>query len=271
VHSIIGVHPNFARSRRPPWRGKIRGKTVRVVQELFEELFFHGLSSFVVNNAISANIIIERASREGEIMGDGRIQQPKKRSRAPKVRPGRGGYPDNLVSEALTSPEALEELCDHYVPRIYNFVLRRVGRVQDAEDITSIVFEKVILNLRSFDESRASFSTWIYRIATNCVTDYYRSKGRKRESSLDDEAMGLRHPGDAGLQSADLHVALLDLLRQLPPRYREAVALRYFAGMRVQEVAETLGITESAASKRILRGLDELRRLAAGGPLEELM
>ncbi len=186
--------------------------------------------------------------------------------------PGRAGAgPDGLVGDALTSPEALEELCDYYIPRIYNFVLRRVGTVEDAEDITSIVFEKVILNLRSFDESRAAFSTWIYRIATNCVTDFYRSKGRKRESSLDGEAESGRPAGDSGLQGADLHIALLDLLRQLAPRYREAVALRYFAGMKVQEVAETLGISESAASKRILRGLDELRRLSLGGPLEELM
>jgi RNA polymerase sigma-70 factor (ECF subfamily) len=205
-------------------------------------------------------------------MGDGRIQQQRKRSRALKVIPGRAeGPPDHLVSEALTSPEALEELCDYYIPRIYNFVLRRIGAVEDAEDVTSIVFEKVILNLGSFDESRAAFSTWIYRIATNCVTDFYRSRGRRRESSLEGEANSARLAGDSGLQGADLHIALLDLLGQLAPRYREAVALRYFAGMRVQEVAETLGISESAASKRILRGLDELKRLSAGGPLDELM
>lgn len=205
-------------------------------------------------------------------MGDGRIHQQRNKSRALKVIPGQAqASPDGLVGDALTSPEALEELCDYYIPRIYNFVLRRVGTIEDAEDITSIVFEKVILNLRSFDESRAAFSTWIYRIAMNCVTDFYRSKGRKRESSLDGEAVSGRPAGDSGLQDADLHIALLDLLRQLAPRYREAVALRYFAGMRVQEVAETLGISESAASKRILRGLDELRRLSMGGPLEELM
>ena len=60
--------------------------------------------------------------------------------------------------------------------------MKRVGNVQDAEDITSIVFEKVVSNLASFDESRASFTTWIYRIAMNSVTDFYRSRGRRKES-----------------------------------------------------------------------------------------
>jgi RNA polymerase sigma-70 factor (ECF subfamily) len=156
------------------------------------------------------------------------------------------------------------------VPKIYNFILKRVGGVQDAEDITSIVFEKVIVNLETFDESRASFTTWIYRIATNSVTDFYRSKGRRRESSLDDEPAGEAFRAEDDLERADLYMVLLELMKQLPAKYQEAVSLRYFMGLRVQEVAETLGITESAASKRILRGLDELKRLAEGGPLDSL-
>jgi RNA polymerase sigma-70 factor, ECF subfamily len=208
----------------------------------------------------------------GDFMVIERIQQRNKRSGIIKVISGDvDGFPDRMVHQALTSPEVLEELCRHYVPRIYNYVLRRVGSVQDAEDITSTVFEKVIGNLQSFDESRASFSTWIYRIATNTVTDHYRSRGRKRESSLDDDMVQAGLAGEAGLERTELYIGLMELVEQLPVKYREAIALRYFAEMRVQEVAETLQITESAASKRILRGLDELKRLAAGGPLEELM
>ena len=204
-------------------------------------------------------------------MVNGRIQQPRKRTRALRVVPGQAGFVDSLAAEALASPEALEELCDHYAPRIYSYVLKRVGRVQDAEDLTSLVFEKVIGNLGSFDKSRASFSTWIYRIATNCITDYYRSRGRRKEDPIEDEAPGGVAAADSDLERMELHVALLDLLQQLPAKYRDAIALRYFAQMRVLEVARALNITESAASKRILRGLDELRALSRGGPLEELL
>lgn len=200
-------------------------------------------------------------------MEQGRIQQPGKRPGLRIVR-GEGGV-EALVAEALESREALEELCGLYMTRIYNYVLKRVGMVQDAEDVTATVFEKVVVNLTSFNPAKASFSTWIYRIATNCVTDHYRSRGRRRESALEDESMP--DQWEAGFERKDLYLGLLELLRKLPPKYREALALRYFANMRVQEVAETLGITESAASKRVLRGLEELRRVAGGGPLEELM
>jgi len=175
-----------------------------------------------------------------------------------------------LVREAASSGEALEKLCAHYIPKIYNFILKRVGNVQDAEDLTSAVFEKVVTNLESFDEAKASFTTWVYRIAINSVTDFYRGSGRRRATSLDDEsAFEVSHPAD-DIDRADLHMVLVDLMKQIPRKYQEAVTLRYFWGLKVAEVADTLGITESAASKRILRGLDELKRLAEGGPLDAL-
>jgi RNA polymerase sigma factor (sigma-70 family) len=203
-------------------------------------------------------------------MADGRIQ-PRNRAPGLRVIEGQAGVTGALVREALVSTEALERLCDLYIVKIYNFILKRVGNVADAEDVTSVVFEKVIVNLESFDESRASFTTWIYRIAMNSITDFYRSRGRRRESSLETGAgLELARAADE-VERADLYIALVDMLRRLPAKYQEAVTLRYLAGMRVQEVAETLGITESAASKRILRGLDELRRVAEGGPLDSLL
>jgi RNA polymerase sigma-70 factor (ECF subfamily) len=203
-------------------------------------------------------------------MPDGRIQ-PKKGAGVLRVVDGQGSLPESLVREAATSADALELLCDHYIPKIYNFILKRVGSVPDAEDITSIVFEKVVVNLGSFDETRASFTTWIYKIAANSVTDFYRSKGRRKESSLDDDAAGAVADEGDELERADLYMVLIDLMKKLPPKYAEALSMRYFAGMRVQEVAATLGITESAASKRILRGLEGLRQLAEGGPLDRLI
>jgi len=203
-------------------------------------------------------------------MPDGRIQ-PKKGTGVLRVVDGQGSLPESLVRDAATSADALERLCDHYIPKIYNFILKRVGSVPDAEDITSIVFEKVVVNLGSFDETRASFTTWIYKIAANSVTDFYRSKGRRKESSLDDDAAGAVADEGDELERADLYMVLIDLMKKLPPKYAEALSMRYFAGMRVQEVAATLGITESAASKRILRGLEGLRQLAEGGPLDRLI
>ena len=204
-------------------------------------------------------------------MTDGRIEKREERKREFVVIPGKSEPEEALVREAITSPEALEELCDLYVPRIYNFVLKRVGKVQDAEDVTSTVFEKVLLNLGSFDGRKASFSTWIFRITINTVTDYYRGRARRRETSLEDSGFEVLLEGDSGVERLGSYLAVLDLLAGLPPKYQEALSLRYFGGLKVLEVAEVLGISETAASKRILRGLEELRRIASTGALDGLL
>lgn len=178
---------------------------------------------------------------------------------------------DFLIEEASASPMALERLCDLYIPRIYGYVLKRVGKVPDAEDITSIVFEKVLLNIDTFDRTKASFSTWIYRIALNSVTDFYRVRGRKKEHSLEEIPVNPGFEEPDGIERLDTYMALVELLGELPHKYQEALTLRYFGEMSVLEVAETLRISETAASKRILRGLDKLRKLAATGPLEEFL
>lgn len=195
---------------------------------------------------------------EKENKGDARFQEDKARESL-------------LVSEAVSSPEALEELCDLYIPKIYGYVLKRVGKVPEAEDITSTVFEKVLVNLRSFDGNKASFSTWIYRIAMNCITDYYRVRGRKKELSIEDDPSSRALTADSGLERLDTYMVLVEMLRELPSKYQEALTLRYFGGMSVLEVAEVLDISETAASKRILRGLDRLRKKADGGPIQEMI
>jgi RNA polymerase sigma-70 factor, ECF subfamily len=202
-------------------------------------------------------------------MPDKRIKS--KENREFVVIPGRAQPPDSLAREAMTSPEALEELCDHYIPKIYNYILKRVGKVHDAEDVTSIVFEKAISNLGSFDSRKASFATWLYRIAANAVTDFYRSRGRRKETHLEDDRVTGKQASGGEIERLDLYLVMVELIEELPPKYKESVTLRYFAGLKVQEVAEVLNITESAASKRILRGLAELRKLAGGGPLEEML
>lgn len=206
-------------------------------------------------------------------MREERIKGPEEKAIRFTVIPGELRPEDTLAKEALASPEALERLCDLYIPKIYGYVLRRVGTVADAEDITSTVFEKVIANLGAFDENRASFATWIYRISTNCLTDFYRARGRKRETSLEEAHSGtsLEYASGGDFEGLHSYMALVELMGRLPRKYQEALALRYFAGMSVGEVADTLEITETAASKRILRGLEGLRKMARGGALEELL
>src|SRR5258708_6240224 len=88
-----------------------------------------------------------------------------------------------LVEKAKCDAQAFGKLFDLYYPKIFGFTLRRIGNVDAAKDITSAVFVKVLHNIRAF-RWKSSFSSWIYRIATNEVNDFFRKK-QKSPFSLD--------------------------------------------------------------------------------------
>ena len=89
---------------------------------------------------------------------------------------------ESLVREAKNlDREALSELCVYFYPRIYRYVFYRVGTRQDAEDITSEVFVRMV---RSLNTQKGSFQAWLFRIASNLVIDHYRRSARQKKALL---------------------------------------------------------------------------------------
>lgn len=83
----------------------------------------------------------------------------------------------------ISSTQGFEQMYEKFFPKIYNYVFYQILSKEDTEDIVSTVFMKVARNAQNYDESKATLSTWIYRIAKNTLIDYYRA--RKNEYSLD--------------------------------------------------------------------------------------
>ena len=81
----------------------------------------------------------------------------------------------NLVARAKEGEaEAFGLLYDFYMPRIYRFVLFKVGRREEAEDLTQGVFLKAWEHVEAYESRGYPFSSWLYRIARNTVTDHHR-------------------------------------------------------------------------------------------------
>ena len=91
--------------------------------------------------------------------------------------------------------EAANELISHYYQEIFAYAFRQTGDQELAMDLTQEIFLSVLRGIGGFDERKAGFRTWLYRIASNRITDYYRSslyrqRGREvplhREGKQDD-------------------------------------------------------------------------------------
>jgi len=168
------------------------------------------------------------------------------------------------VEEALRDARAFERLYNLYFPRVYAYVSYRVGRVQDTEDLVADTFLKAVTGLRKFQWRReGSFASWLFRIAHNAVTDYYRQIGRCDEPlPLDDLPQlvsGTLRPEDMVLQN-EKFAHLRHLIATLPPRRQEVITLKFFGELRNSEIAGVLGLDERTVASHLCRGIEDLHR-----------
>ncbi len=169
-----------------------------------------------------------------------------------------------LLKKARQDPAAFKALYDHYFPRVYAYVSYRVGRVQDVEDLVADTFLRVVEGLDEFRwRGEGSFAAWLFRIAHNLVSDFYRrGRGSEEIVPLDElpelEASNLL-PADVVLQE-EKFAYLRRLIGTLPPRRQEVITLKFFGGLRNKEIAALLGLDERTVASHLCRGVKELYR-----------
>jgi len=157
--------------------------------------------------------------------------------------------------------EAFAALYDEHVERVYGFFGYRLGRREDAEDLTQATFERALKAWRRFDPRRASTATWLLAIARNLLIDHgRRERARTERLAEPDELEKLRDRGDAAA-APDLGVSpeLERALAALSGRDREVIALRFGAELTGPEIAELTGLSVANVQQILSRSLRRLR------------
>ena len=162
-----------------------------------------------------------------------------------------------LVEAAQRDRAAFDKLYDRYFDQIYSYVYYHCGNREQAEDITAATFQRGLEDLPNFRWRGVPYSAWLYRVAGNLLSRDRRrpawlelQEGRVDEAEEEPDAAWLRRE-----QSSELH----DAIRGLPHDQRQAILLRFFAGMRNKEVAKVMNRTEGAVKLLVFRGVTNLR------------
>ncbi len=164
-----------------------------------------------------------------------------------------------IVHQCLSgNTEAFALLVDKYKERIFALVYAKVGQFQDAEDLTQDVFLKAykkLSTLRRWD----NFYPWLYSIAVNRCRNFHRDqKGLVGAAYLADSDEN--HQADMDAHSEKLrNERVHDALASLPEMYRQVLVLRYMAGMKSKEIAETLRVSPNAINQRLMRARAKLK------------
>ena len=164
-----------------------------------------------------------------------------------------------LIEAARADPALFQTLYDRYFDQIYSYVYYHCGSREQAEDITAATFQRGLEDLPNFQWRGIPYSAWLYRVAGNLL-----SRDRRRPAWLelqDTEYRGqeVEEPEDVVLR-LDENSRLQAAVQALPPDQRQAILLRFFAGMRNKDVGRIMNRSEGAVKLLVFRAVANLRK-----------
>ena len=177
-----------------------------------------------------------------------------------------------LVARARRGDEsAFEALVTENEKRIYNLCRRLTGNQEDAAELTQEAFLNAWRGLGRF-QGESSFSTWLYRLATNACIDFLRKEKRRQSLSmtvsLDDEEEARqvelpdeRYAPEGALECAEARRAVAEGLERLTLEHRQVLVMREIHGLSYAEIGQVLGLEEGTVKSRIARARGALRKV----------
>jgi len=167
--------------------------------------------------------------------------------------------------------DAFGEIVRAYQRKVYGVALRMTRRHEVADDIAQETFIRAYRNLGRFELGRP-LAPWLTKIATNLAINHMNGVARREQSLYtEDQPEGpQKNPSEAigcdplsALESGERMAALERAMNQLSPEHRAVLILKVDEGMRYQDIAETLEISQGTVMSRLFRARQKLKELLA--------
>jgi len=159
--------------------------------------------------------------------------------------------------------QALADLYDWYMPRVYRYTLARIGNSIEAEDLTEEVFLKMLGSIGGFRWKDVPFSSWLFRIAHNHVATHFRRNAQRGgpATAIPEHMIDVRHDLAAAVEERITMEEVRRATEQLPDAQREVIALRFAVGLSIADTARVLGKREGNIKALQHKAVARLQRL----------
>ena len=175
-----------------------------------------------------------------------------------------------IIEEAKADKTAFVKLYDKYFQQIYRYVLTRVADTALAEDITSETFMSALENLDRYTYQGKPFSSWLYRIAINNITDHYRMQKSEREAAMQKwhETEDKFDGAEIEMKEEEARQKKLENIRELNGAFQklqkseqDIISLKYFENLSYKEIADIMETNTSHVGVKLKRALSRLNKL----------
>ena len=163
---------------------------------------------------------------------------------------------DELALAARDDRAAFEPLYVRHRNAVYRYLRTRTSSGDDAADLTALTFERAFVAIARYRPGDAGVRAWLFGIASNASIDHGR---RLRAVPAPDRPPDSDEGPEARLVADEAAAELRQRVAALPPDQRDAIVLRFAAGLNATEIGAVLGKTEAASQKLVSRGLAVLK------------
>lgn len=148
---------------------------------------------------------------------------------------------------------AANELISKYYKEIYIYTYKQTLDKELSMDLTQEIFISVLKSINIYDENKSSFRTWIYRISTNKLIDYYRSKNYKYNNILvpiEDNVIQNKDDFIRDLENKEDIKRILNLVNSMKIDLQEIFRLKIFSDYTFIQISTMLKIPESTVKTK---------------------
>ena len=155
------------------------------------------------------------------------------------------------------NPSDFEQIYAAYNKKVMGYIMARVQRRAEAEDLCADVFEKVYRKIDDYNTEKAALNTWIYTITRNTLIDYFRKTKPTEEI---DENIPADTAIDTSLLKREMLGDLAKALRTLPREQQDIVVMLYYDRKPMTEIAEMMHLSYGMVKLRHQKALATLKK-----------
>ncbi|MGL5346748.1 MAG: RNA polymerase sigma factor [Peptostreptococcaceae bacterium] len=152
-----------------------------------------------------------------------------------------------------SSKSAANDLISKYYKEIYAYTYKQTLDKELSMDLTQEIFISVLKSINSYDENKSSFRTWIYKISTNKIVDYYRSKSYKYSNivvNIEENIIEDKDDFIKNIENKEEIEKVLKLVNSMKVDLQEVFRLKIFSDYTFTQIATILKIPESTVKTK---------------------
>lgn len=160
------------------------------------------------------------------------------------------------------SKEDANELIKLYYNVIYLYVFKQVGEKEQSQDLTQEIFISMLRSISGYEAGKSSFKTWLYKIASNKIIDYYRSKHYRYKSltlDINDFEFNDSQDIERDFELKEYTKEIINIINRFEGNIQQIIRLKIFSELTFKDISDVIDVKESTVKTKYYGAIKKIK------------